>query len=361
MPLPVALAAPPLLFALSIGGFAAATIAKPGSDDSATIHGTIVDESGRPVENATVFVYSARLKKVYAIVCPTCWIDCGKHTETNAQGQFAITGSNPALKFRLLVLKAGFAATAIGGVDPAQGPVDPIELKPRATSTEEPEIVPGRITDASGSPVAGALIEPVEVFEPGGTYSIGAISWIDPLAVTDASGNFEIVASRPVKRIMLKISPRPLAAQIVTGLPGPATNSFVLTEGATVMGRLVEPNCKPIADAESVMISHTDHLEQSFGDKHVGTEPVTNRTSNAARRPRRSGSKAPICGRLATMRAAFAAPPSGQSAGTWSARHRGQRVCIAGEEPAPIGLLAVDRDSMTGQLGCYAAGTRCHR
>jgi len=270
--LPVALAAPTLLFALSNGGFAAATIAKPGSDDPATIIGTIFDESGRPAENATVFVYSASLKKGYAIVCPTCWIDCGKPTESNAQGQFAIMGLNPSLKFRLLVLKAGYAATAIGGVDPAQGTMDPIELKPRATSPEESEIVHGRITDASGSPVAGALIEPIEVFEPGGSYSIGAISWIDPLAATDASGNFEIVASRPVKKIALKVSPRALAAQIVTGLPGPATNSVVLTEGATVMGRLVEPSGKPIANAEIVMISHTDHLEQSFGDMHVGTD-----------------------------------------------------------------------------------------
>src|ERR1700685_692809 len=135
-----------LLLALPLCGFAS-TIAKPQPDASATINGTIVDESGQPAKDATVFVYSAHLKKGYAIVCPTCWIDCGKRANTDAQGQFTITGLNPRLKFRLLVLKEGFTATAKGGVDPAQGPLQPIKLLPRAGSPDESKIVHGRVTD----------------------------------------------------------------------------------------------------------------------------------------------------------------------------------------------------------------------
>ena len=114
MPSTAALA---LLLALPLCGVAAT--AKPIPEDSATINGTIVDDSGEPAKDATVFVYSARLKHGYAIVCPTCWIDCGKRADTDAQGRFTITGLNPALKFRLLVVKDGFTATAKGGVDPA--------------------------------------------------------------------------------------------------------------------------------------------------------------------------------------------------------------------------------------------------
>ena len=259
-----------LLLALPLCGVAAT--AKPMPEDSATVNGIIADDSGQPAKDATVFVYSARLKKGYAIVCPTCWIDCGKRTETNERGQFTITDLNPALKFRLLVLKEGFVATAKGGVDPAQGPLEPIKLKRRATSPEESAIVRGRVTDAAGMPVAGALIEPVEGIEPGGNRWFGSVPWIDPLAATNAAGEFEIVSSKPAERITLKVSPRALAAQIVTVLPGPATNSVVLTEGATVMGRLTEPNGNPIAHAEVVMISHTDPGEQSFGDMRVGTD-----------------------------------------------------------------------------------------
>ena len=41
-------------------------------------------------------------------------------------------------------------------------------------------------------------------------------------------------------------------------------------------------------------------------------------------------------------------------------RHRGQRVGIAGQEPAAVGLFAVYRDSMTGELRRFSAGARGH-
>jgi hypothetical protein len=82
MPSTAALA---LLLALPLCGVAATM--QPIPEDSATINGTIVDDSGQPAKDATVFVYSARLKQGYAIVCPTCWIDCGKRAATDAQGR----------------------------------------------------------------------------------------------------------------------------------------------------------------------------------------------------------------------------------------------------------------------------------
>ena len=259
-----------LLLALPLCGFAS-TIAKPKPDASATINGTIVDESGQPAKDATVFVYSAHLKKGYAIVCPTCWTDCGKRADTDAQGQFTITGLDPDLKFRLLVLKEGFTATAKGGVDPEQGPLPPIKLNSRAASPDETKIVRGRVTDVAGNPIAGALVEPVGAFQSGVT-SFGTVPWIDPLAATNASGDFEIVSTKPIEKIMLRVSPRALAPKLVTEPPGPATNSIVLTEGATVLGRLVEPSGTPIAHAEVVMISHDRSNDENFSDMRVGTD-----------------------------------------------------------------------------------------
>jgi hypothetical protein len=272
MPFTATIAIPILLLAASIFGFSARTMAKPVSEDSATINGSIVDDSGQPTKDATVLVYSARLKQGYAIVCPTCFVDCGKHAQTNAQGQFTITGLNTALKFRLLVLKEGFTATAKGGVDPAQGPLQPIKLVPRAGPSVESEIVHGRVTDVAGNPIAGVLIEPVGALQPDGGRHFGAMDWIDRLAASNSSGEFEIVATRPVEKITLKISPRGLAPKFVTEPPGPATNSIVLTEGATIMGRLVESNGTPIANAEVVMISHPDTGDQDFSDMRVGTD-----------------------------------------------------------------------------------------
>jgi hypothetical protein len=265
------IAALALLLALPLCGFAS-TIATPKPEDSATINGTIVDESGQPAKDATVFVDSAHLKNGYAIVCPTCWIDCGKRAGTDAQGRFTITGLNPRLKFRLLVVKDGFTATAKGGVDPAQSPLPPIKLSPRASSANDSQIVHGRVTDVHGNPIAGALIEPVGATQPGGMTMFGTAPWLDPLAVTNASGEFAIVATQPVEKIMLKISPRALAPKVVTEPPGPATNSIVLTEGATIVGRLVEPNGTPAAHAEVVMITHANYNGLTFDDMRVGTD-----------------------------------------------------------------------------------------
>jgi protocatechuate 3,4-dioxygenase beta subunit len=266
MPSAVALA---LLLAVPLCGVASTT-ARP-VPDSATINGTIVDDSGMPAKDATVFVYSAHLKNGYAIVCPTCWIDCGKRAGTDTQGQFTITGLNPNLRFRLLVLKEGFTATAKGGVDPAQGPLPPIKLHRRAPSTDEARIVHGRVTDVGGNPIAGALIEPLVSTDATGGMSMG-MNWMDPLAATNASGEFEIVSTQAFEKVTLKISPRALAPQIATALPGPAFNAVVLTEGATVMGRLAEPNGTPIAHAEVVMTAHYRGNGEDFSDMRVGTD-----------------------------------------------------------------------------------------
>jgi hypothetical protein len=245
---------------------------QPIPEDSATINGTIVDEAGQPAKNATVFVYSAHLKKGYAIVCPTCWIDCGKRAGTDGQGRFTITGLNPALRFRLLVVKDGFIATAKGGVDPTQGPLPPIKLNPRIASPDDSKIVHGRLSDATGNPISGALIEPVGAFQPGGMMFFGTVDWIDPLAATNASGEFAIVATKPVDKIMLKISPRALAPTIVSEPTGSATNFIVLTDGATITGWLVGPSGNPIANAELVMTSHDRVNGESFSDVRVGTD-----------------------------------------------------------------------------------------
>jgi hypothetical protein len=120
------------LLALPLCGFASTT-SKPAPQDSAAISGIVVDDSGRPARDATVFIYSARLKQGFAIVCPTCFVDCGKHTDTDAQGQFAITGLNPALKFRLLVVKDGFTAATKGASTLPKAPCR------RSNSFDEPQ------------------------------------------------------------------------------------------------------------------------------------------------------------------------------------------------------------------------------
>lgn len=130
----------------------------------------------------------------------------------------------------------------------------------------------GRVTDLMGNPIAGAVIEPVGDVESANLRSFGMMGWMDALAVTNASGEFMINSTRPIEKIMLKISPRGLAQKIVTVTPGSAINSIVLTEGTTIMGRLVAPNGTAVAQAEVVMIPLGHFNEEIFSDMRVGTD-----------------------------------------------------------------------------------------
>ena len=82
------------------------------AQERATATGKVVDGAGAPVEHATVMVYEAGVKKGYSLFCPTCYVDCGKRTITDAEGKFTIAGLSPDLLFTILVLKDGFSSVA---------------------------------------------------------------------------------------------------------------------------------------------------------------------------------------------------------------------------------------------------------
>ena len=141
MPSTVSLAAPAFLLALPLCGFASTT-ARP-------VPGRLRKHRGhrrrrrRPTRQRRHRVCLLRTPqaRLRHRVSETCFVDCGKHADTDAKGQFTITGLNPALKFRLLVVKDGFIATAKGGVDSALPDLPPIKISPRAPSTDKSKIV----------------------------------------------------------------------------------------------------------------------------------------------------------------------------------------------------------------------------
>ena len=52
--------------------------------------GRVTKQDGSALPNATVFVYSAGPKQGTASVCPYCYADCRKKTETASDGRFTI-------------------------------------------------------------------------------------------------------------------------------------------------------------------------------------------------------------------------------------------------------------------------------
>src|SRR5713226_3203802 len=145
------------IFLLAV--YATATLGNLSAGERATATGKVVDAEGKPVEHATVLVYEAGVKKGYSVYCPTCWLDCGKHTFTDAEGKYTINGLNAELLFTLLVVRDGYSAAYVKKVDPAKRPTDTAVLKPRPAIEDVSQVVRGRVLDGHGEPVPDAVVE----------------------------------------------------------------------------------------------------------------------------------------------------------------------------------------------------------
>jgi uncharacterized GH25 family protein len=269
---------------LLAAAFAIAALGVARADDRATVTGKIADAGGKPVEHATVLVYSARVKKGYAEFCPTCWADCGKRTTTDAEGNFTISGLSPDLIFTLVALRDGYSAKYVEKVDPVKGPAPTATLKIRPPVEDVTQAVRGLVVDAHGRPVRDALIEQEGVGIPspnGMMHSFGnSRSWIDELAVTNDKGEFEMAYGKPAAEMILQVSPRGMAPKLFTEPTGADRKTMTVSDGATVRGRLML-NGKPVANAEVGLITHerrsgTMYSEVLIGTKEDGTFTITN-------------------------------------------------------------------------------------
>jgi protocatechuate 3,4-dioxygenase beta subunit len=248
------------------------------------LKGKVTDTSGVPVAHATVMVYSAGVRTGYSTFCPTCYVDCGKHAFTDSDGTFTIRGLSPELVFDLLVVKDGFAATWVKKVDPAKGPAETAALKTRTSPGDPAQSVRGRVVDGHGDPVADAVVE-----QQGVTYRnekgqigtrFGDQDWIDLIAVTNEKGEFELAYGKPAEKVTLSVSPRGMSSKLFTETTGADRKTLIVTEGATVQGRLVSDG-KPVANAEIGLSTHSRRSgsilpEMRIGTKDDGTFTLTN-------------------------------------------------------------------------------------
>ena len=253
--------------AISVAGLALA-------DERGTATCKVTDAAGKPVEHATVLVYEAHVKKGYSVYCPTCWVDCGKHAFTDADGAFTIAGLNSDLLFKLLVVKDGYSAVFIDKVDPVTGPAPAASLKPRASIEDVLQVVRGRVVNSRGNPVKDAVVEQAGVTFRGPRgigRSFGPVDWIDLVAVTNEKGDFEIAYSKPAVEITMNVSPRGMAPKLATEPTGPDRRTITVTDGATIRGRLVGKDGKPVANAEVGLSAHSRMAGTTFPEVRIGT------------------------------------------------------------------------------------------
>jgi hypothetical protein len=233
---------------------------------AATLTGRVADAAGNPIEHATVMVYHAGLKMGYSTFCPSCYADCGKRTVTDSSGRYTITGLSPDLNFELLVVRDGYRLQIVKDVQPLA------TLDPRPSGAPD-RTVRGRVINQHGLPVADALITPrgLTAIVNGTPAGIGVPRSMEPMAVTNARGEFEIAHSEPVVSMTLLVEPRGMATRIFQDVAaGAERRTLTVTDGAIVRGRLVRGG-KPVGGAEIGLVSQRRADGLGFDEIRIGT------------------------------------------------------------------------------------------
>jgi protocatechuate 3,4-dioxygenase beta subunit len=261
--------------------------------DRAMITGRVTGASGNPLEHATVLVYQAGVKLGYSTFCPSCYADCGKRAVTDSRGSFMIENLSPDLKFELLVVRDGYISAFVKSVDPAMGPARTAVLRPRQAVGDAARMVRGKVVDSGGLPMRDAIVKAQGILyedpERGGHDSMyGEVASLDPIAVTNEQGDFEISYDRAALETLIIVEARGMAPKLFNHLStGNDRHTLTVTEGATVRGRLVE-NGKPVADAEVGLIARqrgmgaeltligSPYEEIRIGTEADGTFVITN-------------------------------------------------------------------------------------
>lgn len=234
--------------------------------------GHVADPSGRAIPGATVYVYTAGVRTGTSTMCPSCWADCGKSVVTGDDGSFHIASVSPDLVFRLLVVAEGYEPAFVTRVDPLGGKGVEATLKARPAGEVDPaRVLRGRVLDPEGRPVVGAVVSPFGCKTAAGRWW-GSVENVDPMSVTNARGEWSLLAKEPVLGVDVEVEARGLArGRFALLASGAETHDLRLARGATVTGRLVKDG-KPVAGVR-VGLVQTDRSTETFsGHSEIGTD-----------------------------------------------------------------------------------------
>jgi hypothetical protein len=249
------------------------------ADDTVTLAGKVTDAAGKPLAHATVIVYHAGVKQGYSAFCPSCYADCGKRAVTDASGAFTIEGLNCDLWFELLAVHDGYTPTFVEKVDPLKGEATAV-LSARTPVGDPSRVARGRVVDTQGAPMRDAVVTPLGLLRARDSNSIyGTVPGLDPIAVSNEKGEFEIAYAEPMSKVALMVEARAMAPKFVILPSGSERQTVTVAEGAVVRGRLVDKG-QPVAGAEIGLIARQSwvggaNLEtfgSFYGELRIGTQ-----------------------------------------------------------------------------------------
>lgn len=201
-----------------------------------TVTGRVVDPGDRPVAGAEIVLVASPgrlpLSRESSEGVPE--IDVWRAT-TDADGHFQASGL-PEGPLTLRVRRTGFAPLGVRGVEAkADGSLGIWALETGAS-------LRGRVVDAGGAPVAGALVHAGRQLR---TATQGRPLYRKPEAVTGADGSFAIPDLRPGERLDLWIWKEGFQPGIVQDATAGRETRVALVRGARIAGRIVDENGAP--------------------------------------------------------------------------------------------------------------------
>jgi hypothetical protein len=238
--------------------------------DRPDLVGRVTTTDGAPIAGAHVSIDSAGVRKGTSPLCPSCYLDCRKSDESDAQGAFRIAAVDPELLFNVLVVADGFRPTFAMKSDPAKGPVTVMLTAFDPNKFEANRIVKGVVVDSGGRPLAGVKLTP-RTIKAEGFHGVGP-NIVDPLAVTNLKGEFVTTSKSPLEYLDLLASGSGVAPRIFRGCkPESNPQKLVMTPGATMTGRIVRDG-QPVVGCEVGMVQVSRSADDFFGENSVGAD-----------------------------------------------------------------------------------------
>ncbi len=167
------------------------------------VSGQVVNEQGQGVAGAIVAISSAKPKTGPILVCPTCYADCAKRVQADADGKFTISGLSSDLLFSLKSGAPGYHGTVSELIDPTAH--SPIKLQiSTLLSGEGQALLRGTVVDMSGQPVVGAEVRSKSIRSHGAPLASHDPT-VTPITLSGLDGTFEMAAGEKVVSLDVRV------------------------------------------------------------------------------------------------------------------------------------------------------------
>ncbi|HEX8521221.1 MAG TPA: carboxypeptidase-like regulatory domain-containing protein [Tepidisphaeraceae bacterium] len=215
-----------------------AVLALAAASRAAEMSGRVVDEEGKAVANAIVYIHSVAPESE-GRSRPSAYPDWAKTAVSDGEGKFVLEGLDAKLKYALAVVAEGHPTLMIKRQNPRPDLEAKLVAMPEARK-EASHQFRGRLIDSDGKPVFGAEVRPIAMRRADGNSWRGPDK-MDELTVTDKEGKFVLACDEENWQVGARILSRQHARQ-VTGFQsmGEEVHEFTLSPGSTIKGKLMK-------------------------------------------------------------------------------------------------------------------------